>query len=167
MLKKRRGYRNKMADGKEAICGWPLAWLPWGFPVAHTGTGLKVSYHVSWAKCVPRNPSSNSQCFPTQSSDHLGGMVNMRLNAFTLRMLQNGQNAYWQRHWNLPSSKESELFGFNNKLSPIITGEPTVKEKICEMIVSHRNALADSVSIIPNIRTARALNFISLVHCRF
>lgn len=60
MLKKRRGYRNKMADRKEAICGWPLAWLPWGFPVAHTGTGLKVSYHISWAKCVPRNPSSKA-----------------------------------------------------------------------------------------------------------
>lgn len=46
---------------------------------------------------------------------------------------------------NLPSSKESELLGLNNnKLNPIITEEPTVKEKIYEMIVSHRNEMADS-----------------------
>lgn len=99
---------------------------------------------------------------------HLAGMVNVRPNAFTLRILRK-HSTYWLEYVNLPICKEPELFGLNyNRLSPIITGELTVEEKmIYELNVNHRCTLVSFIYITPNIRRVKGLNFVSLVHCKF
>lgn len=75
---------EKMLQKEAGGAGGRQLWMASGFgspqdnSAAHGRVGLKLSYHVPWAKGISRNPSSSSQFFPAHLSDHPGEMVHLK-----------------------------------------------------------------------------------------